>query len=73
MWVNPIIFNWDAMVESSSDYTSDVWKRSHELWSHTQRILGSPRMSLVDKFFEAEVPGSSEALKKLYQLYFEIV
>lgn len=42
MWVNPIIFNWDAMVEGSSAYTSDVWKRSHELWSHTEQILGKP-------------------------------
>ena len=39
MWVNPIIFNWHPFVESSSDYKSDVWKRSHELWLHAEQIL----------------------------------
>src|SRR5258706_16070804 len=42
MWVNPIVFNWDPMVESSSDYTSTAWKRSYELWSHAEQILSKP-------------------------------
>lgn len=39
MWINPNVFDWEPMVESSTDFTSSRWKRSYELWSHAEQIL----------------------------------
>jgi len=39
MWISPVVFDWEPMVESSTDFTSSRWKRSYELWSHAEQIL----------------------------------
>ncbi|MEK6333993.1 MAG: hypothetical protein AABM67_03530 [Acidobacteriota bacterium] len=47
MWVNPILFDWEPMVEISTDFTSSRWKRSYELWSHAEQILANSTTELA--------------------------
>ena len=42
MWLNPIFFNWDGMVQGSKLYSGDSWKRAHQIWSHVEQILSKP-------------------------------